>query len=156
MDFRSIHTNNVINDGIACFDGDYIIFNEDKHLVLKDVSSGKSSILPFDGFFLNLRYPVVYFALKTDGFCLYEYNLQSSHCTKIVQGEVKWAQLVGDNIYYTLDESNYLYSYNFAEKSSYLLLKQDCNYLCVVGDTIYFSNWSKGKALWAYNITTHD
>lgn len=156
MDFKSIHTNNVVNDGIGCFDNDYIIFNEDKHLVLKDISSGKSSLLPFDGFFLNLRYPVVYFALKTDGFCLYEYNLLSFDCTKIVQGEVKWAQLVGDNIYYTLDRSNYLYSYSFAEKSSSLLLEQDCNYLCVVGDIIYFSNWSKGKALWAYNIITHD
>lgn len=156
MDFRYIHTNNIINDGIACFENDYILFNEDKHLVLKNISTGTSSILPFDGFFVNLRYPVVYFALKTDGFCLYEYNLLSSECTKIVQGEVKWAQLVGDNIYYTLDESNFLYSYNLAKNSSSLLLEQDCNYLCVIGDIIYFSNWSKGNALWAYNITTND
>lgn len=99
MDFRCIQTNNVINDGIACIDNDCIIFNEDKHLVLKNIVSGRSSILPFDGYFLNLKYPVVYFALKTDGFCLYEYNLLSSDCTKIVQGEVKWAQLAGNNIY---------------------------------------------------------
>lgn len=156
MGFRCIHTNNVINDGIACFDNDYIIFNEDKHLVLKNNVSGRSSILPFDGYFLNLRYPVVYFALKTDGFCLYEYNLLSSDCTKIVQGEVKWAQLAGNNIYYTIDESNFLYSYNLIDKTSSLLLEQDSNYLCVVGDIIYFSNWSRGKALWAYSITTHD
>ncbi len=156
MDFRCIHNNNIINDGIACFDNDYIIINEDKRLVLKKICSGKSSILPFDGYFVNLRYPVIYFALKTDGFCLYEYNLLSSECRKIVQGEVKWAQLVGDNIYYTLDESNFLYSYSLAEKTSSLLIEQDSNYLCVIGDIIYFSNWSQGKALWAYNITTHD
>lgn len=156
MDIRCIHSNNIINDGIACFDSDHIIFNEDKHLVLKNISSGTSSILPFDGFFINLRYPVIYFALKTDGFCLYEYNLLTLDCIKIVQGEVKWAQLVGDNLFYTLDESNYLYSYNLTEKSSSLLLEQDCNYLCVIGNIIYFSNWSKGKALWAYNITTRD
>lgn len=149
--FAPGNTNNIVNDGIACVGDGYVIYNENKHLVLKSLNSGETKQLSYDGYFLNIRFPYVFFALKPDGFSLYRYNITSGEHFRIVKGEVKWVQVVADKVYYTLDANNYLYLYDIATGTTKLTLRQDSNYLCVVGDKIYFSNWSCGKTLWEYN-----
>lgn len=145
-------SNNISNDGIACESGEYVAYNENASIFLES-ASGNKEIIPYDGYFINIEYPVVYFALKTDGFSLYQYNVHSKQCQKLVQGEIKWIHQVGNKIYYTRDENNFLWVYDKQTCRSELLLKISCNYLCLIGRKLFFSNWSCDKHLWVYDIS---
>ena len=101
----SHNTNNIINDGIACSDDNYVIYNENRHLVLMSITYKETKLLPFDGYFVNIKYPFVFFSLKSDGFSLYRYNILSDECLRVVEGEAKWLQIIDDTIYFTFNSS---------------------------------------------------
>lgn len=145
-------SNNISNDGIACENDEYVAYNENASIFFAS-ASGDKEVIPYDGYFINIEYPMVYFALKTDGFSLYQYNVHSKQCQKLVLGEIKWVHQIGNKIYYTCDESNFLWVYDIQTCRSELLLKKSCNYLCIIGCKIFFSNWSCDKHLWVYDIS---